>query len=309
MQLELLRSDDPEGPPVFTGEIPVDSETDFTGRFQLEDLAPATRYFAIVRFAEAEESAGPPETASFRTAPPATDAAPVRLAWGGDVAGQGICRDARDGFPIFEHVLAERPDVFIGLGDMIYADDVCHPVGPLGNAQVGAAFGPATDLDGFRAHWRYTRADPGFRVLLASTPYYAVWDDHEVVNDAGPHHDTRAEAPYRANVPLLPLALRAFREWNPLAGEPALHRQLRWGRHLEVFLLDTRKYRDPNLVPDDGPEPKTLLGAGQRRWLEQAVTSSDATWKVVASSVPRCASAHGRFSFSPPNKTRAIPRK
>ncbi len=286
MRLELRLGDAPEAPPVFAGELPVDGETDFTGRFALEDLTPATRYQAVVWFAEAAGPAGPPETATFRTAPAPSAAAPVRLVWGGDLAGQGICRDARDGFPIFSRILAERPDVFVGLGDMIYADDVCHPVGPLGNAQVPGEFGPATDLDGFRAHWRYAREDEGFRVLLATTPYVAVWDDHEVVNDAGPHHDTRAEPPYRSHVPLLPLARRAFSEWNPIADGQPLYRRLRWGRHLELFLLDTRQYRDPNLAPDDGPEPKTLLGVGQRRWLEQAVAGSDATWKIIASSVP-----------------------
>ncbi len=286
MRLELRASDDPSAQPVFAGEVPVDGETDFTGRFVLEDLAPGTRYQAVVWFADAEGPAGPPEIATFRTAPGASDSEPVRVVWGGDLAGQGICRDARDGFPIFTRILAERPDLFVGLGDMIYADDVCHPVGPLGNAQVPGEFGPATDLDGFRAHWRYSREDEGFRVLLATTPYAAVWDDHEVVNDAGPHHDTRAEPPYRAHAPLLPLARRAFLEWNPLADGQILHRRLRWGRHLELFLLDTRQYRDSNLAPDDGPEPKTLLGAGQRRWLEHAVAGSDATWKVIASSVP-----------------------
>jgi alkaline phosphatase D len=288
MQLTLLRSDDPSAPPDFAGEIPVDGERDFTGRIALEDLEPATRYQAVVRFSDvgAAGATGPPATARFRTAPAASAPAAVRLAWGGDLAGQGICRDAREGFPIFGRILAERPDLFVGLGDMIYADDVCHPVGPLGNAQIPGEFGPATDLDGFRAHWRYAREDEGLRILLATTPYAAVWDDHEIVNDAGPHHDTRADPPYRAHVPLLPLARRAFYEWNPLADGQPLHRRLRWGRHLELFVLDTRQYRDPNLAPDDGPEPKTLLGAGQRRWLRDSVVSSDATWKVIASSVP-----------------------
>lgn len=286
MRLELRREDRPSAPPVFSGEIPVDSESDFTGRFALEDLEPATRYSASVRFAGSSGSLGPATMASFRTAPGARDPAPVRLVWGGDLAGQGICRDTREGFPIFGRILAEQPDLFLGLGDMIYADDVCHPVGPLGNAQVPGEFGPATDLDGFRAHWQYAREDDGLRRLLAITPYAAIWDDHEVVNDAGPHHDTRAEPPYRAHVPLLPLARRAFGEWNPLADDQPIYRRWRWGRHLEVFLLDTRQYRDPNLAPDDGPEPKTLLGVGQRRWLEHAVSKSDATWKVIASSVP-----------------------
>jgi alkaline phosphatase D len=286
MRLLLERLDQPTPLLVAETELPVDAQTDYSGRIVLERLHPATPHRAVVRFTDPEGRTGSPEVALFRTAPRADTPAPVRLAWGGDLGGQGVCRDVHEGFPIFGHVIAERPDLFIGLGDMIYADDVCHPIGLYANAQVPGEFGPAADLDGFRAHWRYNREDEGLRVLLATTPYVAVWDDHEIVNDAGPHHDMREDPPYRAGVPLLPLARRAFVEWNPLPTDGALHRRLRWGRHLELFVLDTRSYRDPNGAPDTGPMPKTMLGAAQRRWLEQTLAASDATWKVVVSSVP-----------------------
>jgi alkaline phosphatase D len=51
-----------------------------------------------------------------------------------------------------------------------------------------------------------------------------------------------------------------------------------------VFILDTRQYRSPNTEPD-GPG-KTMLGAAQRRWLVDNVSTSTATWKAVVSSVP-----------------------
>lgn len=271
---------------VHEAQIPVDAESDFAGRIVVDGLQPGTAYRAIVRFRDAQERAGSPAAASFRTAPAPDEPRPVRVAWSGDLGGQGACRDARAGYPILAHVFAERPDLFVALGDMIYADDVCHAIGLYGNPQVPGEFGPAVDLDGFRAHWRYNREDPGLRVLLATTPSVAVWDDHEIVNDAGPHHDARSEPPYRAGVPLLPLARRAFVEWNPLDDTERLQRRLRWGRHLELFVLDTRSYRDPNGMPDTGAVPKTLLGTRQRRWLEHALPGSDATWKVVVSSVP-----------------------
>jgi len=287
MRLIVERMDAPTPALVREVELPVDAESDFAGRVALDDLEPARPYRAVVRFTDAQGHTGSPEAALFHTAPRGRDPVPVRLAWSGDLGGQGACRDLHEGFPIFGHLLAERPDVLIGLGDMIYADDVCHPIGLYGNPQVPGEFGPAADLDGFRAHWRYNREDAGLRVLLATTPYVAVWDDHEIVDDAGPHHDTRDQPPYRAGVPLMPLARRAFVEWNPLpAGNGELYRRLRWGRHLELFVLDTRSYRDPNGVPDTGTLPKTMLGTAQRRWLEQEVPASDATWKVVVSSVP-----------------------
>ena len=286
MRLVVERTDVPTPLVVFEAAVAVDEESDFAGQITVEGLRPATPHRAIVRFTDTEGRTGSPEAAVFRTAPRARDPAPVRLAWGGDLGGQGVCRDARQGYPIFTRVLAEQPDLFVALGDMIYADDVCHPIGYYGNHQVPGDFGPAADLDGFRAHWRYNRADPNLRTLLASVPHVAIWDDHEIVDDAGPHHDTRADPPYRAGVPLLPLARRAFLEWNPLAPEEHLYRRLRWGRHLELFVLDTRSYRDPNGAPDTAVVPKSLLGLAQRRWLEQMLPLSDATWKVIVSSVP-----------------------
>ncbi|MGH3083811.1 MAG: hypothetical protein ACRDNP_07065, partial [Gaiellaceae bacterium] len=41
-----------------------------------------------------------------------------------------------EGFPIIDTIRKLRPDVFVGLGDMIYADNACDPGGRYGNAQV-----------------------------------------------------------------------------------------------------------------------------------------------------------------------------
>ena len=51
-------------------------------------------------------------------------------------------------------------------------------------------------------------------------------------------------------------------------------------------MLDTRRYRDANFAPDTGARPKSMLGAEQLAWLKEGLASSDATWKVIVSSVP-----------------------
>src|SRR5262249_25296480 len=152
---------------------------------------------------------GSSATAHFRTAPAASAPAPLRIAWGGDVAGQNICRDAATGFPAIAAVADYAPDVFIGLGDMIYADNTCGRLGRFGNSQVRGGFGPAFDSAGYWAHWRYARADAGLAKLLANAAYVPVWDDHEVVNDFGPQQDMRSAAPYTAGVHLMPIGLQA----------------------------------------------------------------------------------------------------
>jgi alkaline phosphatase D len=261
------------------GRINVRAADDYTGQVVLTGLRPDTDYRYRVGTARG----------SFETAPAADDREDVRLAFGGDVAGQNVCRDMREGFPIMETIRSLRPDVFVGLGDMIYADNACDPVGRYGNAQLPGP-GPAADLATFWEHWRYNRADAASQRLLASTRYVGVWDDHEVVNDFGPLSDTRSTPPYTPGVHLLPIGLEAFLDYTPIAvaanTPKRLYRSLRWGKHLELFVLDTRQYRDANSASDSADRPKTMLGREQLTWLKESLAGSDATWKVVVSSVP-----------------------
>ncbi len=265
---------------------------DFTGQASLTGLQPDTRYRyrAWVSAGAPGRGRGAELRGSFRTAPAADDAQPVRLAFGGDVSGQGVCRDAIDGIPIAATIDAWDPDIFVGLGDMIYADDVCLPTGRYGNAQVPRDQAQATDLAGFWAHWRYNRSDPKLQSLLASSGYVGVWDDHEVLNDFGPLSDTRATPPYDPSVHLMPLGRHALQDYTPTTRDPSdpnrLYRSIRYGAHLELIVLDTRQYRDANISTDDPADPKTMLGAEQLAWLKATLASSTATWKVVVSSVP-----------------------
>jgi alkaline phosphatase D len=269
-----------------TAEAAADAAQDFTARVRFDRLDPASdyRYAAMCRGALGRT--GSAVGGRFRTAPRADDPRPVRVAWGGDVGGQNVCRDRAEGYAIFDRLADLTPDCFVALGDMVYADDPCHPRGRYGNEQVP---GPprAADLAGYWAHWQYNRADPALQRFLATTSYYAVWDDHEIGNDAGPHHDSPRDQP---GLHLLPIARAAFLAYQPLlpvpGDDPILYRTARWGRHLELFFLDTRQYRDANAARDDPARPKTLLGAGQRQWLIDSLRRSHATWKVVVSSVP-----------------------
>jgi alkaline phosphatase D len=252
---------------------------DYTGQVVLSGLRPDTEYRYRVGS----------ERGSFLTAPATDDPESVRLAFGGDVAGQNVCRDTQEGFPIMNTIRARRPDVFVGLGDMIYADNGCTATGLYGNAQVPGP-GPAPDLATYWAHWRYNRADGASQRLLESTSYVGVWDDHEVVNDFGPLNDTRDTPPYTPGVHLLPIGLEAFVDYTPIAiaqnTPKRLYRSLRWGKNLELFVLDNRQYRDANAASDDPARPKTMLGREQLTWLKESLAASDATWKVIVSSVP-----------------------
>ena len=54
-------------------------------------------------------------------------------------------------------------------------------------------------------------------------------------------------------------ALRAFYEWNPITDNKPIYKSVRYGKHLEVFLLDFRSYRDANPL-NNSTEPIEMMG-------------------------------------------------
>jgi alkaline phosphatase D len=248
--------------------IVVSAEQDFTGVVSLTGLQPATRYYYRVRPRTAAASTG--IIGSFVTAPAQEQPHDVTFLWGGDLGGQGVCRQPV--YTIFNAMDALAADFFLFGGDTIYADSRC----PSPPNEPGADFVSRTQKQ-FWAKYRYQREDDALRRLFVSTSVYAIWDDHEVKNDfAGPTQ------------PLTPVGLNAFGDYFPFTRAPReshqLYRSFRWGSRLELFILDNRQYRTPNAEPD-GPE-KTMLGAAQLKWLLDGLTSSTATWQVIMSSVP-----------------------
>jgi alkaline phosphatase D len=260
---------------VFTSAQRTRPEQSCAAKFGIRGLHPATDYSISI-----PELSQRPLRHFHTMSAPTGPAEPLRLAFTGDVGGQHIGRDLEQGFAGFPVIAARRPDVFIGLGDMIYADKYVRSVGPLGNRQVPLSNSLLLGRRDYWRHWNYLHQDGGFAALLHQASYVQTWDDHECCSDFGPGEDGG----------LLELARDALFEWNPVLGtadEPQrLYRALRWGAHCELFMLDSRSYRDPMAQIDDGPKPKTMLGTAQREWLLQALADSDAAWKIIVSSVP-----------------------
>lgn len=271
--------------------VAVGPNTDYTGKVLVNALEPRQRYHYDIWLSDEEDNhKTPKQRGHFLTAPSQDDQAAVTFAWSGDLGGQNVCRDAREGYPIFRHIDGKQLDFFVGLGDMIYADNTCRHKGRWRNKQLPGLLTKAATLPAYWKAWRYNRGDLGFQHLLKTTSYYAVWDDHEVVNDFGPKHDTRQAPPYVPGKPLMPTGKRAFRDYNPVATNPKdphqFFRTIRWGKHVEFFVLDTRQYRDKNTAQDSPEHPKSMLGSKQLSWFKKTLKASDATWKFVISSVP-----------------------
>lgn len=274
-----------------TVSMSTDAKADLTASTTLSELKPGTRYKYKVWVKTSQTT--PPRDAlvgEFKTAPEAAQEGPITFAWSGDLGGQNICRGRLDGYPIFKHIPGDKLDFFIALGDMIYADNTCRAKGRFKRPQHPGLQHKATRVEDFWAAWRYNRADAGYRELLSQSSVYAVWDDHEVVNNFGPAHDRRDDAPYKPGVALMPMGRQAFMDYNPLrqgrGPRERFYKNVRWGKHLELFFLDTRQYRGLNKLPDTAATPKSMLGDAQRQWFIKSMRESDATWKVVISSVP-----------------------
>ena len=62
------------------------------------------------------------------------------------------------------------------------------------------------------------------------------------------------------------------------------YRTVRWGKDLQVWMVEGRDYRSANTDPD-GPD-KTIWGAEQKAWFKRTVEASDATFRVLISPTP-----------------------
>lgn len=284
---------------------------DYTAQVVLDGLTPDTRYAYRVWFTDETGASAPPTngatTGSFRTAPSPGATRPISFTVAGDIAGQQYCRRPDDGYKLFKEMEVLGPNFLIANGDMIYADTACPVDGPAEGftdwtnipSDFPSIADPAVDWTDpervreiYDEHWRYNRADPHFQRFLRSTPLYAQWDDHEVINDFGASWETWNLANQdRPGYPNLVAAGRdAFFDWNPIARhaeEPnRIYRGVEWGAAMDLFLLDGRSYRTRNDRQGVAPGEETLLGQDQIDWLKQSLLDSDSTWKVISSDVP-----------------------
>jgi alkaline phosphatase D len=153
-----------------------------------------------------------------------------------------------------------RPDFMVHAGDIEYYDRP-HPYAK--NAELA------------RYKWNRLFALPFQREFYRSTAAYFMKDDHDILkNDAWPGM-TYGDLTWDQG-------LEIFREQNPTG--PLPYRSVRWGRHLQIWLVEGREYRSPN-DQEDGPG-KTIWGEEQKRWFLQSFANSDATFRVLISPTP-----------------------
>jgi alkaline phosphatase D len=276
-------------------------ETGFTASLDLRDLPAGEQIVYRVRFESLRYPGtfSEPITGRFRTAP--LRRRRLRVAWGGDVVGQGWGIDTeRGGMRTFEAIRRAEPDVFIHSGDIIYADQPLLPEVKLDDGTIWrnlvteAKSKVAETVDDFRGAFAYNFLDENVRRFHADVPILAQWDDHETADNwfPGLHLDYDERFTEKSASLLSARARRALFEFVPVRRNPdeaeRIYRRFSFGPMLEVFMVDLRSYRGPN-TPNKQTEPgpaTKMFGDTQLQWLKGALKESRALWKVIACDMP-----------------------
>ena len=296
MQWEVAH-DEAFARPVRRGQAQALPELAHAVHVEVPGLAPDRVYFYRFMSGDAVSPVGRTRTL------PAPDAPTQRLR-----LAHASCQRWEHGFySAWRHMRADAPDFVLFLGDYIYE----YP-----NA-VGAVRSPGggwtVTLDDYRRRHALHKSDADLQAMHAACPWFVTWDDHEVQNDyagltpgdGGPavaDFAARRAAAYQAFYEHMPL--RASVLTRALVGlssgaEMRIYGQVPFGRLATLYLLDDRQYRDRQACTRNGrfgsgmvnPErcdswndpQRTLLGAAQEQWLDQALAQAagGATWNVL----------------------------
>jgi alkaline phosphatase D len=250
-------------------------------------LQPGRTYYYRFSTATSDSPVG-----RFRTLPAAGSTDPLRI-------GFWTCQHFTAGYYAPHAALAAEPDLdlVVCLGDYIYEYGGRSALEGRDDLTGSNGDGNASTLSDYRAKYRLYRGDQRLRDLHAAHAMVAVWDDHEVANDywrdgqsgtASEGFAGRRAAAYRAWFEHLPTR----RMFPGTAKANQIFRGLHIGGLADLFMIDGRQYRDAqpcNDVPlspcPDRNKPRTLLGARQKRWLQDSMRASRAPWKVLVNDV------------------------
>ncbi|HMP01019.1 MAG TPA: alkaline phosphatase D family protein, partial [Gemmatales bacterium] len=193
----------------------------------------------------------------------------------------GSCARESKPQPIWDTILALRPQIYIGLGDNIYGD--------------------TEDMELLREKYAKLAAQPGFKRLRQSCRVLMTWDDHDYgVNDGGMEYPKRKESQ------------QVFLDFlgeptdSPRRQQEGIYAAYLYGppaQRVQVILLDTRYHRTalkksaerrPGVGPyEPNPDPAgTMLGATQWQWLEEQL-QVPARLRIIGSSIQFVAEDHG----------------
>jgi alkaline phosphatase D len=242
-----------------------------------------------------------------------------RFLFGGEVSGRGRTKTLPTGkvsqvkFAVFScanfpagyfNVYADAArrddiDVALHLGDYIYEYGLLGYASQLAFAIDRSSEPPREilSLQDYRTRHAQYKSDGDLRALHAAMPMIAVWDDHDLANNAwsgGAQNHDDSEGSFAAR---RAAAVQAYHEWLPTRQpDPAnplkIYRSFDFGDLVSLHMLDTRIVgRDKQLTLPQyldgvglGPD-RQLLGVEQSAWLTQQMSASRATWTLLGQQV------------------------
>jgi alkaline phosphatase D len=251
---------------------------------EVDGLQPDRWYWYRFRAGDAESPIGRTRTL------PTADATPSELRF-----AFASCQHYETGhYTAYEHMAREELDLVFFLGDYIYEYG-----GEEGRVRKHVG-GEIMTLGDYRVRHSQYRSDPLLQAMHARCPWFVTWDDHETENNyaADIAEDERVDpakflirraAAYQAYYENMPLRKTSL----PQGPQMQLYRKASFGRLADFNILDTRQYRT-NQCNRDGicdindaacAAENSMLGTGQRKWLEHRLLSSPAQWNVLAQQV------------------------
>lgn len=246
---------------VYTNWEDVDGSTDHTHQFRLKHLEPATKYH--VRVEGRLDGPDDPEISAFdgtfRTAPRADVDSTANIAI---VTCQDYHRrdDPANGHTVYSTMEKFGLDFLVHTGDQEYYD-LARPF--------------ATTVEAARFKWHRIYAEPFLREFHRNNAAYFMKDDHDTLRDDCWPGQRFGDLTFAQG-----LAIR--REQLPTGPMP--YRTVRWGRDVELWLMEGREFRTPNTIPD-GPD-KSIWGSAQKQWFYETFGKSGATFRILVSPTP-----------------------
>ena len=129
----------------------------------------------------------------------------------------------------------------------------------------------ASTLADYRTLYKEYKKDALLREVHRLYPFIITWDDHEYADDCWQDHSTSFNgqdpknpgnplAGDEKNTPRRTAANRAFFEFQPIdvvyksnltfPFDIQIYRQIRYGKHVDLFMTDQRAYRADHLIPE-----------------------------------------------------------
>jgi alkaline phosphatase D len=212
-------------------------------------------------------------------------------------------------FNVYAEVAKSDAEFALHLGDYIY-EYAASGYASSDAASLGRVSLPANELltlADYRARHAQYKSDPDSKNLHGLKPMIAIWDDHEIANDAfkdgAENHTPGSEGAWADRKAA---ALQAYHEWMPIrtgSDKSKIYRSFNFGNLVSLHMLDTRLIgRDEQieigaLAGAAGPAARTaalatfsspsrqMLGTEQMQWLQNQLAASSARWQVLGQQV------------------------